>query len=1051
MANVGDGNQTAEQRCLELLTKGEGAIVWQADASAAHFSFVSDSAAAVLGVPKQQWSSEPSFLKNHVHPDDWGRLLDAIYRAASGGHPEKCEHRMLRADGSTVWAQTTLTPSEGPDHTTLINGITLDVTEVRRSDELARRDESRCRLIVDNLRGCGVFLMSPDGDFDAWSADAERITGHAQRDIVGKQLSLLFTERQTAIADRLLRAAERQQHAEYEGWLLRMDGTQFWGSLRLGAARSDARPPDFFSGAIIDLTERHAADAELRRRTEHLQLLVQSIQEHGVWMTSATGLVESWNPGAQRLSGYRSHEIIGSSVAKLLPETELAKGTLERLLEQSARTGCADYEGWLVRKSGEMFWGRIFFSAAEDAESDQLRGFGTVARDLTERKNTEDTLRANEEHFRLLVDSVQDFAIFMLTIDGHVASWNRGAQRLNGYRAHEILGSPAARFFPPDEVAIGTPEKLVERATSDGHATYEGWLIRRSGQRFWGMIDLDAIEDTEGRLRGFSNVARDLTAQRRVEAALRDSEERLRLLIDSVQDYAVFMVSPQRTITSWNAGAERLKGYRSDEIIGAPVSRCFPPEEVALGALDRLFDRATSEGRSEYEGWVLRKNGTRFWGNVMFSAVRDADGRLRGFSDITRDLTERMRIERAATFLAEAGQALAGSLDYRTTLEKVARLATRQLADCCLVAIETGTEIRPVAVAHQDAERQRSLETQIVQLTENTPLLRQIAGVMQTGESDLQPDVAEAEWLQADVRPEGLWIIQDLGVRSCMCVPMIVRGHAFGAITFLSSAPGRRYDARDLRLAEELARRAALAVENARLYEQAQFAIRLREEVLAVVSHDLRGPLGTILLSVRQLLEQGKELDATTTATLTRIARSAQRMTHMISDLLDFSSIQASRLTLEPRECNARDLVRDALETYEPIAVEKGVHIDDQTTSLDVRVRCDPNRIVQVFSNLLGNAVKFTPSGGTVRIGARVSADNRTLTFDVTDTGPGIADEDIPHIFDRYWQAKKRAREGVGLGLAIAKGLVEAHGGTLQVTSRIGVGSTFSFTLPVVS
>jgi signal transduction histidine kinase len=171
----------------------------------------------------------------------------------------------------------------------------------------------------------------------------------------------------------------------------------------------------------------------------------------------------------------------------------------------------------------------------------------------------------------------------------------------------------------------------------------------------------------------------------------------------------------------------------------------------------------------------------------------------------------------------------------------------------------------------------------------------------------------------------------------------------------------------------------------------------------------------------------------------------------MISDLLDFSSIQASRLTLEPRECNARDLVRDALETYEPIAVEKGVHIDDQTTSLDVRVRCDPNRIVQVFSNLLGNAVKFTPSGGTVRIGARVSADNRTLTFDVTDTGPGIADEDIPHIFDRYWQAKKRAREGVGLGLAIAKGLVEAHGGTLQVTSRIGVGSTFSFTLPVVS
>jgi PAS domain S-box-containing protein len=1041
--------ETIEHRYLDLLSRAEGAILWEADASAAHFSFVSDSAAAVLGLPAQQWSAEPGFLKNHVHPEDWSRLLDTMYRAATDGRVQRCEHRMLKADGSTLWAQTAVRPTQSPEGATLLSGITVDVTRVRETDELTRRDESRCRLIVDNLRGYGAFLVSSEGTIESWCGEAERITGYSEQEIVGERLTRLFSEHQATVPERVLRTAQRERHSEYEGWLLRKDGTQLWGAVALGTAREDGHQLGPYSAVIVDLSERHAVEAELRRRSEHLQLLVQSIQEQGIWMTSTSGVVESWNRGAQRLAGYRSHEIIGASVALLFPRDEIAKGTLVRLLDDAARKGRSDYEGWLVRKDGATFWGRIYFGAAEDAESDELRGFGTVARDLTDRKNVEDTLRANEEHFRLLVDSVQDFAIFMLSVDGHVASWNRGAQRLKGYRSHEILHAPLAQFFPPDEIALGTPAKLVARATVDGHATYEGWLVRRRDERFWGMIDLDAIEDTNGRLRGFSNVARDLTAQRRVEAALRDSEERLRLLIDSVQDYAVFMLSPQRTVASWNVGAERLKGYRADEIVGAPYSRCFPPEEVALGTLDRLFERAAAEGRSEYEGWLLRKSGTRFWGNVMVSAVRDADGRLRGFSDITRDLTERMRAERAQTFLAEAGQVLAGSLDHRATLEKVARLATSELADGCLVAIETGAEIKTVVVAHQDAERQRSLEEAMVELSPDSPLLRQIAEAMRTGESTLKTDVLETEWIHADVRPERLWIVEDLGVRSCMCVPMIVRGHAVGAITFLSSAPGRRYDASDLRLAEELARRAALAVENARLYEEAQSAIRTREEVIAVVSHDLRGPLSTIVLSARQLLEQNEKLDAAVSETILRIARSSQRMTHMIGDLLDFSSLQAVRLTLEPRSCPARDLVRDCVDVYGPLAADKGVIVEDLTTTLDVDVRCDPNRIVQILSNLIGNAVKFTPSGGKVTISAALSDDRRTVTFSVTDTGPGIAEEDIPHIFDRYWQATRRSREGVGLGLAITKGLVEAHGGTVHVSSKLGAGSTFSFTLPV--
>lgn len=1042
----------SEQRSIDLLRKADGAILWEADAAAVHFSYVSESAAKVLGCSAQQWQSEPSFLKNHVHPEDWGRVLDTMYRAASEHGVFKCEHRMLRSDGSTLWAQTAVSPGEGNGGAMVLSGMTVDITQVRQADELLRRDEGRFRRIVDSLRGCGVFLLSSDGTIDTWCTDAQRLTGYRRQDVAGQRIARLFTDeaRRAGTPERLVRAAEHQRQAEYEGWLVRNDGTQFWGSLTLAAAREEEADVASYCAVIIDLAEHHAVEAQLRARADYLRLLTASTYCYGLWMTSPRGVVESWNHGAQRIGGYRAPEIIGSSVARLLPADEIEKGTLEALLEEAERTGGADYEGWLVRKSGTIFWGRMTFGAAED-DRDELCGFSTVLRELSARKVKEDQLRANEEHFRLLVDSVQDYAIFMLSTDGRVASWNRGAQRLNGSRTHEVLGAHASRFFPEEESAKGTPAALIERATIEGHATYEGWLLRRNGQSFWGMMHLDAIEDPNGRLRGFSNVARDLTAQKRAEEALRESEERLRLLIDSVHDYAVFMVSVQRTVTSWNSGAERLEGYRADEIIGAPLTRLFPPEEVELGTLDRLFERAADETRAEYEGWLVRKDGTRFWGNVTMSAVWNGEGDLRGFSNVARDLTDRVRGERAQVFLAEAGQALAGSLDYRTTLDKVARLALRQLADCCIIAIERGTDIDLVAVAHQDAETQRELEKLVPELGNDAPVLSGVAAAMHTRESQLHPDVDGTAWLGSKHAEEARWSPHQLGVRSCMVTPMLVRGHAFGAIAFLSSSAGRRYDERDVRLAEELARRAALAVENARLYEEAQCAIRTREEVLAIVSHDLRGPLSTIALSARQYLSGDHPVERPVESTFERIARSAQRMTHMIGDLLDFSSIQASHLTLSPTDCEARQLVRDALEIYAPLAAEKQITLVDGASNVEARLHCDPNRIVQVLANLLGNALKFTERGGAVKLESETGEDGRVITFSVTDSGPGIAPDDLPHIFDRYWQAKRRSREGVGLGLAIAKGLVEAHGGTITARSTLGAGSTFSFTLPLGS
>ncbi|GAA3473574.1 PAS domain-containing sensor histidine kinase [Nonomuraea roseola] len=261
-----------------------------------------------------------------------------------------------------------------------------------------------------------------------------------------------------------------------------------------------------------------------------------------------------------------------------------------------------------------------------------------------------------DRDLHLLVQSVVDYSIFMLDPDGRIVSWNEGAQRINGYTAKEIIGSHFSVFFPPEDVASGKPEWELMTATAEGRMEDEGWRVRKDGTRFWANVIITALFDESGELRGFGKVTRDRTQQRLAEQALRESEERFRLLVQSVVDYAIFMLDTEGHIASWNAGAQRIKGYRADEIIGSHFSVFYPPEDVASGKPDRELEIAVVEGRLEDEGWRVRKDGTRFWANVIITALFDETGRLRGFGKVTRDLTERRMAERT---LDERGRLLA--------------------------------------------------------------------------------------------------------------------------------------------------------------------------------------------------------------------------------------------------------------------------------------------------------------------------------------------------------------------------------------------------------
>jgi PAS domain S-box-containing protein len=241
----------------------------------------------------------------------------------------------------------------------------------------------------------------------------------------------------------------------------------------------------------------------------------------------------------------------------------------------------------------------------------------------------------------LLVQSVSDYAIYMLDPEGIVSSWNPGAQRLKGYRADEIIGQHFSRSYTAEDRATGLPQRALKTALETGEFKHEGWRVRKDGSRFWASVVVDPIRDESGNHIGFAKVTRDLTERRKSEQALRQSEERFRLLVQGVTDYAIYMLDPLGYVSSWNAGAERFKGYTAEEIIGHHFSRFYQEEDRAAGVPDRALEAARTEGRFEAEGWRVRKDGKRFWAHVVIDAIRDENGRLFGFTKITRDLTER--------------------------------------------------------------------------------------------------------------------------------------------------------------------------------------------------------------------------------------------------------------------------------------------------------------------------------------------------------------------------------------------------------------------------
>ena len=446
-------------------------------------------------------------------------------------------------------------------------------------------------------------------------------------------------------------------------------------------------------------------------------------------------------------------------------------------------------------------------------------------------RQVEKALLRSEERFRLLVEGVKDYAIFMLDPQGHVATWNAGAQRIKGYRAEEIVGEHFSVFYTDADIERRYPDEELRIAAAEGSYEDEGLRVGKDGSTFWANVVITALRDDVGNLRGFAKVTRDMTERK--EAAERErllaqeqaARDQAAEILESIRD-AFYAVDHEWRLTYVNRQAEELWGRSREELLGKSIWGEFPA--WAGSEFSRQIRRAMEERSTT----TLE---TAFLVPGAWIAVRAYPSRT-GLSVYFQDITERKQEEGAQRFLAEAGDVLSSSLDYRATLASVARLAVPTLADWCAVDILAADgSVERLATAHEDPDK----VSLAIRLQEGYPTDPEAASgvphVLRTGRPELYPEVTDATLEAIAQDPEHLDLLREIGFTSVIIVPMVARERTLGAVTLVSAESGRRYGESDLGLAEELARRAAMAVDNARLYEEARREISERERAEAEV------------------------------------------------------------------------------------------------------------------------------------------------------------------------------------------------------------------------
>jgi PAS domain S-box-containing protein len=797
---------------------------------------------------------------------------------------------------------------------------------------------------------------------------------------------------------------------------------------------------------VRDIREREHLEKALRERVAEFDR-AQSVAKIGNWRLDICRNELRWSDETHRIFGVPIG--IPMNYEAFLACVHPDDRTYVDQQWKAALTGNPyDIEHRVV-VDGKIKWVREKAELEFDNTGVLLGGFGT-AQDITDRKRLQEELRLAEAKASGILAISADAII---SIDDHqrITMFNEGAEKIFGYSRDEVLGASHDILLPKRfrerhrrDIEAFASGKDVARRMGERSAEIVG--LRKNGEEFPADASISKL-DLNG-VKIFTVALRDITAQKRAEQQIRQAHERIELALKGA-DLAAWDWNIETGEVIFSPRWAEMRGYRPEEVephLNSWIRDVHPDDWPRVQkTLDDYLHGVIPEYESEYR--MRTKSGDWIWIFVRGKAfARDEHGKPTRMVGTELDLTMRKRIEWEQRVLAQVGSVFASTLDYEDTLSNIAQLVAREMADFCIIYGLDGAEVRRRKVV----SRNPALEW-ICQELAKAPLDGTDQHPVRLALDTLQPVLLEHVSLEMvgsfSEKQELVRLLEIIDPKSILAVPLQAHGKLLGAMGFFSTDPFREYGKADIPLAEDIAHRAALAIDNSRLYREARRAIGTRDDILGVVAHDLRNPLGTILMQVARLRRRESAADVRWSSAIDAIERTVARMNRLIEDLLDVTRMEAGGLSIQPCAIATAEFLADVIQSQKSLASAASLELLPDVAPHLPEALADRDRLLQVFENLIGNAIKFTSPSGRITVGA--ASREWEVLFWVADTGAGIAAEVLPHVFDRFWQAGKAGQCGAGLGLAIVKGIVEAHGGRVWVESTEGRGSTFFFTIPM--
>ena len=974
--------------------------------------------------------------------------------------------------------------------------VLLDITARKAAEAGRLRTAEQLRVLTENAWDI-VHMLSSDGVILYMSPSVERVLGYRPEEMVGRHGRDFVHPDDRPRAEDALRedVTHPGTRRRLDLRLRHKDGS--WRETEvMGQVVRDASGETVAIVNTHDVTEQKRTERELRARNASVEVLefvataanaATSIEDAILPCLERICLYHDWSAahidllngtgqlvstGAwylkdpERLAAFREQtDKLAFVAGQRLPGTVLESGkavwipdvTDDPAFTRQAEARAAGLRGGIacpmlvgteVVGVLEFFADRVL--AVDEQLLEVLAHVGTQLGRVVERGRARDALQKSEDRIRAIMEMAHD--AFIATDKSDVISeWNDQAEATFGWTRDEALGrSMTETVIPPSRRALH--RRFVRQLVRGPKGTprsrrLEIVALARDGHEFPAELSISAIPMDGGFL--IASFLHDITARKQAEERLRCSEERYDLVARATSDI-VWDWNVVTGVLTWNKALQRTCRYRQDQI-GSTMewwySRIHPADrERVVTGTHAVLNGAVEFWSDEYR--FARGDGTYATVLARGHVVRNNRGEAVRMIGSMLDITERKLEEQAQRFIAQASALLDTSLDQDVILNSLARLAVPTLADFCIIDVleETGA-LQRTARVHVDPSKEPLLREHAPQAGDSGAERELILRVVRTRQPVLVRDCGAPALEALKLAPSMRERLRRLGATSLMVVPLVTREQVLGVITLGAGESGRHYDLMDLLTAEQLARRAGRTIDNGRLYDKAQRAIRARDEVLAVVSHDLRSPLSTIRLSTSMLADESAARRQPPSRFLAMIQRAADQANTMIKNLLDVSSIEAGHFAVKRTQEDVVALARQAHELLAPLAEKSGIRFDLELPNERLIALVDANQLDRVFANLVANALKFTPEGGGVRL--RADEVDGTVRFSVSDSGRGIPADKLPHVFDRFWQGRADDRRGAGLGLSIVRGIVEAHGGRIWVESREGEGTTVMFTIPL--